>query len=248
MISTFWIVVPFYNEEKGIAKTLQALAAQSDRNFELVLVNNVSTDGSLKVIERELQKLKLVAHIIDEPQKGTGAAVDSGFRYAIDKGAQYLARTDADCIPARDWVEKLKLAFSDDLEFIGGKIKPRKDDIPLRLADHIVLPAMVTICEWYGKIFWRGPQFKYTFFMAAGNNVAITSSLYVKSGGFQRSAIDDTDEDKMLAETIRTMTTKAAHRKEIVVYNSIRRARKYGYLKTLRWYSNRHYRGEVDIR
>ena len=85
--------------------------------------------------------------------------------------------------------------------------------------------------------------------MAAGNNLAITAELYEKSGGFPRSAIEDAHEDRILSETVRTLTARAAVRREIVVYNSVRRVRAYGYINTLRWYRNHGYRdGVVDVR
>jgi hypothetical protein len=85
--------------------------------------------------------------------------------------------------------------------------------------------------------------------MAAGNNLAITAALYEASGGFPRSAIEETHEDRALSEKVRTMTAKAAVRRDVVVYNSVRRVRAYGYLNTLRWYRNHGYRPRVvDVR
>ena len=42
----FAVVVPFYNEERGIQATFDALARQSDVDFSIVLVDNASTDAS----------------------------------------------------------------------------------------------------------------------------------------------------------------------------------------------------------
>src|SRR5215218_1556081 len=109
--SSFYVVVPFFNEEKGIRKTLDSLIGQTDTNFTLLLVDNASTDRTVAVVETWRQ-----AHpewpivLIVEPQKGTGAAADTGFRYAIAQGATHIARTDADCLPAPDWVAGLKHA------------------------------------------------------------------------------------------------------------------------------------------
>ena len=53
----------------------------------------------------------------------------------------------------------------------------------------------------------------------------------------------------MLADRVRRVTARAERRPAMVVYNSARRVRAYGYLNTLRWYRNRGYGGErVDIR
>ena len=85
--------------------------------------------------------------------------------------------------------------------------------------------------------------------MAAGNNLAITAALYQASGGFPRSAIEQQHEDRALSEAVRTLTTRAAVRHDVVVYNSLRRVRAWGYLNTLRWYRNHGYRpAVVDVR
>ena len=115
--------------------------------------------------------------------------------------------------------------------------------------DRVVLPAMLWVAEHYGRVHRRGPQFRYPYFMAAGNNLAITAALYESSGGFPRTAIEEAHEDRALSEKVRTLTAKAAVRRDVVVYNSVRRVRAYGYLNTLRWYRNHGYRPRVvDVR
>lgn len=247
----FAVVVPFYNEEGAIQATLDALAAQSDVGFSIVLVDNASSDGSPAIAARFAARPGVPAtSVIREPQKGTGAAADTGFRAAIDAGAAIIARTDADCLPDRDWVRNIRRAMlTDGLEFVAGKIKPRGDDAPLTVRDRLVLPAMIWIAENFGRVIRRGPQFKYPYFMAAGNNLAITAELYARAGGFPRSSIETAHEDRVLSETVRTLTTRAAVRQDVIVYNSARRVRAYGYLNTLRWYRNHGYRPDVvDVR
>src|SRR5512147_2805453 len=176
----FAVVVPFYNEEQGMQATLDALAAQSDVDFSLVLVDNASTDRSAEVARRFARAATQPrAIVISEQQKGTGAAADTGFRYAIAQGAEWIARTDADCLPERHWVRNIKRAMCDDgLEFVAGKIRPRQDEAPISRTQRAILATMIWIAEHYGRIHRRGPQFKYPYFMAAGNNLAITARLY----------------------------------------------------------------------
>lgn len=46
------VVTPFYNTERYLAEAIESVLAQTYQNFELVLVNNRSTDGSLAIAER----------------------------------------------------------------------------------------------------------------------------------------------------------------------------------------------------
>jgi glycosyltransferase involved in cell wall biosynthesis len=249
--SQFFIVVPFYNEELRIADTLQALHAQSDPDFSLVLVDNRSTDRSREVVDRfdQQHRFKRLV-VVDEPEKGTGVAADTGFRYAIGQGAVYIARTDADCLPEARWVEKLKRAFAEErLEFIIGKIAPREDDLPYTRSDRLMVPILVTVAENFGKLFRHGRQFKYPYVMVAGNNLAITADLYERAGGFPRSRTELIFEDLALAERIRQITSRVKKHNDIVVYNSTRRMKKYGYLRILFWYWGHKYKpAVVDVR
>lgn len=248
---TFVVVVPFYDEERAIQATLDALARQSDVEFSIVLVDNASTDAGPAIARTFAARTDVPpTTVILERQKGTGAAADTGVRAAIAAGATHVARTDADCLPDRDWIRNLKRAMYDEgLEFVAGKIRPREDEGPLTLSDRLVLAGMIWIAENFGRIHRRGPQFKYPYFMAAGNNLAITAELYVRSGGFPRTAIEHEHEDRVLSETVRTLTRRAAVRRDVVVYNSVRRVRAYGYVDTLRWYRNHGNRPDVvDIR
>lgn len=234
-----------------MAATLQALAGQVDPGFSLVLVDNGSTDsGAALAQEFSRRNDSLPVYLVCESTKGTGTASDTGFRFAINKGARWIARTDADCLPDPYWIQNLKVALCDEgLDFVAGRILPREDEDPLTPGRRAILKIMLWVAESYGRIHRRGPQFRYPYFMAAGNNLAIGASLYERSGGFPRSTLEELNEDRVLSETVRTLTTRAAKRDNVIVRNSVRRVRAYGVFNTLRWYRNRGYRPSVvDIR
>lgn len=244
------VVVPCYNEAEGLPATLRALAEQTDTDFTLIVVDNGSTDASADVVRRFAHSdAPFPVHLLHEAQKGTGAASDTGMRHAISRGAQWIARTDADCLPHPEWVAKIRRAFvRDGLEFVAGRIVPRPDE-GLSMRERLVLPVLIAIAERYGRFTRRGPQFRYPYFMAAGNNLAISASLYALAGGFPRTAIEEAHEDRVLSERVRTLTDRAAMRRDIVVYNSVRRVRAYGFVNVLRWYRNHGFRpAVVDVR
>jgi glycosyltransferase involved in cell wall biosynthesis len=247
----FYVVVPFYNEEKAIRATLDSLHAQTDTDFTLLLVDNASTDHTVAIIEqwrREHPDLPVV--LVTEPQKGTGTAADTGFRQAIALGATHIARTDADCLPVRDWVAGFKRAFADEgLEFVVGVLKARTDEIPLDWSDHFVIPFLMSVAETYGKLTRRDKRFKYPYILVAGSNLAITADLYLRCGGFPHTRIEEEHEDRILSERVRELTNRVGKKRHLVVYSSVRRAKHYGYRNTLLWYWDHKYRPEeVDIR
>jgi len=245
------VVVPVFNEEAGIRATLQALASQRDTDFDVIFVDNGSTDASAAVIAEFAASRALPWRIIAEPQKGTGAAADTGMRAAIAAGATLLARTDADCLPRDDWTAAVRRSLTTGgLGLVGGELVPRRDE-GLPWTTRVLLRSAVHLAEAFGRIRTanRDPAYRGPYMMAAGCNVGITAELYSAAGGFPRTAIEDLHEDRALVNAVRRITDRYARRSDVVVYGSSRRVTAWGLKNTLLWYKDHQYRPEnVDIR
>lgn len=246
------VVVPVYNEETGIHPTLEALSAQLDSDFDVIFVDNNSTDNSARVVRTFIEARGLSRwSVISEPLKGTGVAADTGMRAAIAAGATLLARTDADCLPRNDWTMSLRKAMTDDgLKLVGGELVPRYDE-GLSATRRVLLRAAVELAEAFGRIRPgnRDASYKGPYMMAAGCNVGITAELYEAAGGFPRTAIEDLHEDRALVNAVRKLTGDYARRRDVVVYGSSRRVEAWGLKNTLLWYKDHAYKpADVDIR
>jgi glycosyltransferase involved in cell wall biosynthesis len=245
------VVVPVYNEAAGIRSTLEALAGQRDRDFDVVFVDNNSTDDSAAVIADFAAERDLPWRVVLESQKGTGAAADTGMRAAIASGATLLARTDADCVPREDWTAAIRRSLTArGLRLVGGELVPRRDE-GLPWTTRALLRGAVHLAEAFGRVRAanRDPAYRGPYMMAAGCNVGITSELYLAAGGFPRTAIEDLHEDRALVNAVRRITDKYARRSDVVVYGSSRRVNAWGLKNTLLWYKDHAYRpAEVDIR
>ncbi len=250
--NSFWVVIPFYNEEKLIEQTLDALKSQSDSDFTILCVNNASTDKSPQIVRNYIKSnLQLHIKMINEPQKGTGAASDTGFRYAISKGATVVARTDADALPCVDWVSLLKADFRNGARIVGGRLEPRTDELGSRWYDKVIGKWLIRMMEYAPRIFYRRPGQKYPMFMIPGLNMAIDSKLYIEVDGFPRSSIDDTDEDLEIHLKVCQIIPghQAILNKKAIVYGSVRKARAMGYVGILLWYWSRKHKPDViDVR
>ena len=249
-MSALAVVVPVYNEAAGIGPTLEALAAQTDQDFDAIFVDNGSGDDSVAVIERFAAD-RPRWRVVHEPQKGTGAAADTGMRAAIAGGAELLARTDADCLPRADWTAAIRRSLTTGgLELVGGELVPRRDE-GLRWPTRASLRAAVHLAEAFGRVRRgnRGADYLGPYLMAAGCNVGITASLYERAGGFPRTRIEDVHEDRALVNAVRRITARYGRRGDVVVFGSSRRVTAWGLKNTLLWYKDHQYRPEiVDIR
>lgn len=231
-----WVVVPAHNEERLLPGTLAALAAQDDRAFTLVVVDNASTDRTGRLADNFAGAATIPTVVLTEPEKGVGSAVDTGFRYAIERGATHLARTDADCLPRSDWIAAVRRGFATGGELVCGRIVARRDENgPLRRA---AFRVMVVAAARFGRYRAanRGPDFRVPYTMHAGNNMAITTDLYQRCGGMPRRP---SPTDRTFLNRVRRTTDRIVHRRDMISANSMRRITAYGIFGTARWYLDR---------
>jgi glycosyltransferase involved in cell wall biosynthesis len=83
-----WVIVPAFNEGKVICSVLSALIAEG---YNVVVVDDGSTDNTLKKVTP--LAVHVCRHIVN---LGQGAALQTGIRYALAKGATHLVTFDAD--------------------------------------------------------------------------------------------------------------------------------------------------------
>lgn len=97
------VVIACRNEESDLKKLLDALQNQSVKNFELILVNDHSTDATKAIMDSEQSKFQNVI-IIDAEGYGKKQAIRQAV--GIAKG-ELIVTTDADCRPEPTWIETI---------------------------------------------------------------------------------------------------------------------------------------------
>lgn len=87
--------IPFFNAEKFLSKAIESVISQSYDNWELLLLDDGSNDGSLKIAKGFEQKDNRIKVFSDGRNKGLGARLNE---LATLSNGEYIARMDADDI------------------------------------------------------------------------------------------------------------------------------------------------------
>jgi glycosyltransferase involved in cell wall biosynthesis len=95
------VIIPTYNRLHYIKKCLYALFRQTSREFEIIIVDDGSTDGTYEYLEG-MRRTDFI--LLKEKNKGPAAARNLGVKHSK---ADYIAFIDDDCIPQKRWVENI---------------------------------------------------------------------------------------------------------------------------------------------
>jgi len=108
------IIIPSYNSAKTLGKTLESIFNQTVKDFEIIVVNDGSTDNTPEILEKYQQKFQTVGikfHIINQENRGRNPARNRGAREGI---GEYLLFCDADIVMRPEMLEKMLQALKNN--------------------------------------------------------------------------------------------------------------------------------------
>ncbi|MDR0307887.1 MAG: glycosyltransferase [Chitinispirillales bacterium] len=97
------IITPCYNSEKYIAEAIESVLAQTYKNWEMIIIDDYSSDNSLDIVNTYAQKDGRIKVVRQERNSGAAAARNRGID--ISKG-EYLAFLDSDDLWLSEKLEK----------------------------------------------------------------------------------------------------------------------------------------------
>jgi glycosyltransferase involved in cell wall biosynthesis len=132
------VVLSTYNRCHILPDALESLLAQDGGiPYEIILVDNNSTDRTREVVESFIERGASNLSYVFEGEQGLSYGWNTGISHAH---APIIAFTDDDVLVARDWIASIKRAFDEhpEVDFVGGKVLPRwKSEPPSWLtSDH----------------------------------------------------------------------------------------------------------------
>ena len=143
------ILLPFHNSEKFIAESINSILDQTFADFELICIDDGSTDHSLAVVQELQRKDHRIKIIQQDINCGIANSLNCGIKAV--KG-QYIARIDADDIafPNRLSTQKTYLDTHPDIQLVGSQIMGinqhgRKLKLPISLATQPSALAFISL-------------------------------------------------------------------------------------------------------
>lgn len=135
------IITVNYNNKEGLRKTIESVIHQTFRDFEYIVIDGGSTDGSADVLkEHDAQ----IDYWVSEPDKGIYNAMNKGIAQA--KGEYLNFMNSGDCFYAPDILEKVA-SYNYETDFIVGRDYHFNEEIQ---KGHVsILPSRTTMIHFF---------------------------------------------------------------------------------------------------
>lgn len=131
------IVVPVFNEEESLSAFYKELILQVSKlkvGFEVIFVDDGSTDGSLSMLKKFEEDNKNIRIFSFRKHRGKAEALTLGFTKAI---GEYVLTIDSDLQDRPDQIEKLVKKAKDGWDLVSGWRKNRKDSFAKNISSKI---------------------------------------------------------------------------------------------------------------
>jgi glycosyltransferase involved in cell wall biosynthesis len=201
------VVIPVKNDERKIENCLRSVLNQTVHPIEVIVVDGHSTDDTIN------QAKKFPVKIVIEDYGTIGGARQRGVENAT---GEYIAFTDSDCIPEKNWLENLSKEFNGDIVGVGGGIK----NIGRGIWEESIGFALDTFLGSANSVQDRVLKNKQFVRSISGCNSIYRKRDLQKVGGFDvtSSINEDTEINKRLLKIGRILYTPEA----IVLHNQER--------------------------
>jgi poly-beta-1,6-N-acetyl-D-glucosamine synthase len=183
------VVVPVRNEQSNIQTLIRSLRDQDYKNFEVIIVNDHSTDQTESILNQfDLPWLK----VIQNSGAGKKAAITSGV--IVAKG-DIIATTDGDCTVSPNWLSNINKVFQDEtIAFAFGAVA--FSDIKSFFSDLQSIEFSSLIGSAASSASFKLPT------MCNGANLAYRRKTFMEIGGYESNEHIASGDDEFLMRKI----------------------------------------------
>ncbi len=206
------VIVPARNEEVGILKTIRSVIQNGYANFEIIVVNDGSTDNSDLVINNFIKNITISKPFLGsrigyiyQNQSGKGAALNTGLESAE---GEIVLTIDADSILKRGAIENLvKYYMEDEIMAVVGNVQIVNTNNLVSLAQHLEYHF-----GFYNK---RGHALMGAEYIFGGACASFRKTVFEKIGNFDT---ENMTEDIEMSMRTRSHGYKCTYAEDVVCY------------------------------
>ena len=208
----FSIVVPTHRRPAQIKRCLRALAdlEYPPSAYEIIVVDDGGDLQTERIAEAVGHRHHLSVRVVAQPRGGPATARNTG---AAAARGRYLAFTDDDCVPARDWLSKLERRLTaDSAALVGGLTANALPSRQFSTASQMLIDYLYD----YYHVEQTGARFFTT------NNMAVATDTFRVLGGFDESFPLAAGEDREFCERWQHSGRHLVYADEALVYHAHR--------------------------
>ncbi|KOP37827.1 glycosyl transferase family 2 [Flavobacterium sp. WLB] len=209
------VIVCAKNEEENVKKFIPLLAEQNYPDFEIVLIDDASSDETLEVFEEFEQKYPNIRLVKVENNE----AFWGNKKYALTLGIKaakkdYLLFTDADCYPtSKDWITSMTSQFDTEKTIVLGYGGYEKIENSL-LNKIIRFETILTAVQYFS---WAKAGLPY---MGVGRNLAYKKEEFFNVNGFiDHIQVRSGDDDLFINQAANKLNTTISYTPESFTYS-----------------------------
>ena len=205
------VIVPAYNEEKRLARTLKSLRDQTFKDYELIVVDNNSKDRTNEIAK------KFADRVVVEKKKGYTNAVNKGVKLS---SFELITFCDADTLYPNDWLMKMVKHFDDEVVVaVYG---------PCKFYDH---NSVINFISHISSLLWMNTTKLLGWHSTPGFNFVMRKKAYLKVGGYDSKIYNDILLDVELGKRLKQVGRLVSDA-SVTVLTSSRRYRGDGLVRT----------------
>ena len=188
------VIIAAKNEAKNLKENLPYILGQNYNNYEVVVVNDGSTDETLHILQKFEAKHKNLKIVNVTNGKGKKNAITLGIQNAQN---EVLLFTDADCKPkSPEWVNQMQMNFNGYTDLVLGYGPMHKT---AGLINKIIRFDTFFIALQYFSLALIGKPY-----MGVGRNMAYRKSLFTKANGFESHKNVQSGDDDLFVNEVAT--------------------------------------------
>lgn len=177
------VIVPVYNRIDEVADLLRSLEEQTVKNFEVIIVEDGSTEPCREIVESYAPRLNVSYHY--KSNEGRSIARNHGIEHST---GDYLIFFDSDCVIPANYFEILdKELTANPLDCFGGPDAAHESFTPTQKAISFAMTSFLTT----GGI--RGGKVQMEKFVPRSFNMGYSRKVYDTVGGFREMFSEDID-------------------------------------------------------